>query len=169
MKFKFGPILSQAIKDQASATRHPFVALNARGHRFQVLKSKLGQYADTSRLAKFKANNLHELTQLCDYYSPDLNEFYFDRDPFILNLILNYEPQKKLHLISSNECLNHLISEFNYWFNGKTDVYEAMFDDCCRIRFKKMTNKQLVTEFWLEFKKIIQSYSLLVTKIKKFN
>ena len=116
-----------------------FLVLNARGHRFQILKSKLSQYPESSRFGKLKtSNDLNELTQLCDYYNPDFNEFYFDRDPFVLNSLLNFSLKKKLHLSSvGNECIDHIINELNYWFYGKADVYENMFDVCCKLKYNK--------------------------------
>jgi len=50
MQIKLGPILSQAIKLQVLSTPFPFISFNARGHRFQILKSKFSEYPESSRL-----------------------------------------------------------------------------------------------------------------------
>ena len=50
MQIQLGPILSQAIKLQFLSAKFPFICLNARGYRFQILKSKFSQYPESSRL-----------------------------------------------------------------------------------------------------------------------
>ena len=104
-----------------------FIALNCRGFKFQILKSKLKQYPPNSKLAKL----LTEKDQ--EYFIS--NEYYFDQDPFVLNSILNYnKTTNKLH-IQSNYCIQHLKNEFNYWLNQ--DHYDDMFESCCKIKFQK--------------------------------
>ena len=61
-----------------------------------------------------KSKNYEEIANLCDRYSDDLNEFYFNRDPYILNMILNYYQTQKLHL-NYNQCMLFIKSELIYW------------------------------------------------------
>ena len=57
----------------------------------------------------------------------ELNEYYFDRDPYILNKILNFYQTGKLH-IDHSECVHFIRDELEYW-----QINEFALEDCCKI------------------------------------
>lgn len=123
------------------------VILNARGFKYDVLVSNLGKAAPNSRLFKLKMyidkyinftqiddNQTVSLSEICDEYNPENFEFYFDRDPYVLNLILNGLATNKLHVIDNNVCVNFLTQELNYW-----NVNRVNIESCCLV---EIDNKQ---------------------------
>ncbi len=119
-----------------------FIKLNARGISYKKPKNKLNDFSRTSRIGRLLSGSIvseNELAKICDYYDKDKDEFYFDRDPTILNSILNYNSKTRLHF-NNTECIHHLINELNYWFDG--NEYETMFDFCCRLKFQQLVENQ---------------------------
>lgn len=132
------------------------VILNARGHKYQVLKENLAKYPTTrlGKLMKFSIEkNRNEISALCDYCDEKQNEFYFDRDPFILNMILNYYQSGKLHLTNTTTCSIFLHQELKYW-----QIDEFLFDSCCEfVYFNDLE----------EIKKILQTEEEIIEKLNK--
>ena len=56
-------------------------------------------------------------------------EFYFDRDPFMLNSILNYYSNGVFHL-NDNVCVDFFYRELEYW---GIDIYQL--DECCILKY----------------------------------
>ena len=110
------------------------IFLNVRGFKYEVLLDSLGNHPNT-RLGKLriaiKKQNSIEISLLCDKFNSDLNEFYFDRDPFVLNMILNFYLTNKLHM-NQTDCVSFLKDELNYW---QIDEYD--FCLCCRVAYLK--------------------------------
>ena len=108
------------------------IFLNVRGFKYEVLLDSLGNHPNT-RLGKLrmavKKQNSIEISLLCDRFNSDLNEFYFDRDPFVLNMILNFYVTKKLHM-NQTDCVSFLKDELDYW---QIDEYD--FHLCCRVAY----------------------------------
>ena len=124
------------------------IFLNVRGFKYEVLLDSLGNHPNT-RLGKLrmavKKQNSIEISLLCDRFNSDLNEFYFDRDPFVLNMILNFYVTKKLHM-NQTDCVSFLKDELDYW---QIDEYD--FHSCCQVVYHdKMYNFKdlLKTEQW---------------------
>jgi len=77
----------------------------------------------------------------CDQYGS--NELYFDRDPFVLKMILNFYSTGKLHL-NNPECLKFIKNELDYM-----QINEFVFDSCFEyVYFEKLheINKIIQTE-----------------------
>ena len=108
------------------------IILNVRGFKYEILLDSLESYPN-SRLGKLrnqiKNSNLNEISVLCDKFSSDLKEFFFNRDPFILNMILNYYQTKKLHM-NQNECIILIKDELDYW-----EINDSDFDSCCQVLY----------------------------------
>ena len=108
------------------------VILNVRGFKYEVLQDSLGNHPNT-RLGKLRIaiqkRNLNEITLLCDRFNYDLNEFFFDRDPFVLNMVLNFFRTNKLHM-NQYDCADFLKDELDYW---EIDDYD--FHLCCRVPY----------------------------------
>lgn len=132
--------------EHAIRKRPKRIILNARGFKYDVVlndfdklpNSRLGKlkvFVDNYKLdldANGNINNIHEnnkllslLNEICDDYDFNLNEFYFNRDPYVLNLILNYLSNDRLH-IDKSICPYLLRDELNYWH-----VDEYLVDSCC--------------------------------------
>jgi hypothetical protein len=106
------------------------IILNIRGIKYDVPLNNLNRFPN-SRLSdlKFKLDNLeydvNELNNICDDVDLDKMEFYFNRDPFIFNSILNYCVNGKLH-IDTNLCVILFSDELNYW-----RIDEDLISNCC--------------------------------------
>jgi len=114
------------------------VTLNARGVEFRVPLDTFEKLPE-SRLGKIKSlienpklNGVNEtLDDLCEKYDLKANIFYFNGDPNILNMILNYLSTSKLHIDERVTLCGQLdLDEFKYW-----QVDEDLIDSCCRHKF----------------------------------
>ncbi len=111
------------------------VLLNVRGTRFRILKERLKNFPMISRirpLENYESLTEHQLLMVCDRYDLDKKEFYFDRDPEVLKMLLNgfNSKNEKLHL-NEDYCIFHLTKELEYWKLKNSD-----FDLCCRYKIK---------------------------------
>lgn len=111
------------------------IVINTRGTRHDICLDKLDKIPN-SRLGVLRRIILKEPSQecvetLCDSYSPDLTEFYYDRDPFLVNMVLNiYSHSDKAHLsYLPGVCPLALVDELAYW---RID-YSQHLDECCVI------------------------------------
>lgn len=105
------------------------IILNIRGLEFRVESSLLTKYPTTrlGKLASLKTSK--EILKLCDDYDPVRNEYYFNRDAFMFNKILNYYTTNKLH-INQNDCALLVREELAYW-----KIDESLIELCCRRLF----------------------------------
>ena len=145
------------------------LTLNARGVKYEVLLKNIGNRHSSSRIGrlKFGLKNHQNINDLCDGFNLDTLEFYFDRDPTVLNSILNYVSYGELHL-NDNMCVDLFAKELEYW---GIDIDELA--ECCvskywkkkseldddRIR-EKLTIKEYLKEedfgkYWPKFRKKI--------------
>jgi hypothetical protein len=141
------------------------IILNARGVKFEVLKDNLKKLPN-SRLGKLEKiidtyiKDNHKLDEtffpeialngICDDYDLNLYEFYFDKDPFILNTVLNYYSYGKFH-IDQNTCAFYLNEELKYWGLDK-----HLANDCCFFKFHRGLSE--IREDLDKQKKIIDEY-----------
>ncbi len=91
------------------------------------------------------------LEELCDDFNLETFEFYFDRDPFILNSILNYYTNGELHL-SDNVCVDLYFKELEYWGHSEDE-----FKECCISKYWKKRN-EINDSIKLE-RKVIENYT----------
>ena len=143
------------------------ITINARGFKFDVLLDNLKKLP-TTRLGKLEnyidsyINNNNDnindenkspklcLKDICDDYDLNLNEFYFDKDPFILNTVLNCYSNGNFH-IDKNICPFYINEELKYWGLDK-----HLVNDCCFYRFQ--TCKSELKDELKQQKKIIDDY-----------
>ena len=133
------------------------ITLCARGIEFKIPLDQFDRMPE-SRLGKLKilienskGSNLTEtLDDVCQKYDLKTNTFYFDRDPFVLNGILNYFNDGRLH-VEEMCCGSSLSEDFEYWQIG--DEY---LDDCCREKYHQ--NIENVNEKIKDEEKIINKY-----------
>ena len=120
------------------------IILNARGIKYEVLLDSLEMFPN-SRLGRLRYHILEKqlihIGQICDKFNADLTEFYFNRDPFILNMFLNSYQTGELH-ISQNYCSLFMREEMDYW-----QLDEAKLEPCCLVHLhKRLEENQEVLE-----------------------
>lgn len=106
------------------------VVINARGIKFKVYIQNFDKYPRTrlGKLAqKIKLKDAAEINKLCDEFDSNSDEYYFDRDPFVLNRILSYYTTNSLH-ISHSECVHFIRDELEYW-----QIDEYALSSCCKL------------------------------------
>ena len=123
--------LNSNLNDLTKAEKYlpELITLNVRGFKYKVILKSFDKHPST-RLGKLsnciKNQNKQNIKSLCDGYDLGLNEFYFDRDPFISNKIFSYYAINKLH-INSNECVLAIKDELEYW-----QIDSATVELCCQ-------------------------------------
>lgn len=114
--------------ESTDGTTLKYVKLNVRGYKYKV---------PTSLLEKFPGTRLNQLRyeenklSLCDDYDCIKNEYYFNKDPFIFNQILNYMSTNELHL-NKNECVASIRNELNYW-----KIDDNLIKLCCKRNYNE--------------------------------
>ena len=123
-------LLHESFKKMTKTIDNKTIIINARGIKYEILLHSLDKYPNT-RLGKLRKliinQNSIEIGLLCDKHNYELTEFYFNRDPFVLNMILNYFQTDKLH-VSITECVLFLKDELEYW-----QIDEYAFQSCCQV------------------------------------
>lgn len=132
--------------------KNPRVILNARGVKYDVLVKTLKNCSPSSRLGKLKSclENSEDLKDVCDDFNLETLEFYFDRDPHILNSILNYCSIGELHL-NDTVCVDFFSKELEYW---GINIYELK--ECCISKYFRK-KREIDNDIKLE-RKIIQDF-----------
>jgi potassium voltage-gated channel delayed-rectifier subfamily S protein 3 len=137
------------------------IKLNARGIRYEVPLKTFNKFPN-SRLGKLynllvssqRPSHL-KLMQLCDGYSLEEKEFYFNRDPFILNSILNLYSSNNLSKMHLNDgvCSWFLCDEMAFWGLDYQNEESSIIEKCCQIYIGNKT-KQIQDELEIDEKVI---------------
>ena len=86
---------------------------------------KLKSFIDDYQQKTHKKFDSDVLLDICDDYDLTSYTFYYNRDPYVLNSILNYLNGETLHL-DERFCTRFFADELAYW-----EVDEALLKDCC--------------------------------------
>lgn len=127
----------------------PRVTLNALGTKFVINLSKLRRFSERTRLGRLQ--NFSEMTpkqvgRLCDGFDPKNLEFFFNRDPDVLKIILNYLITGEVH-INGYFCEVFLENEFNYWMLDAKKMKrccKSTFDSNYKIKFEKIRAEEKI-------------------------
>jgi hypothetical protein len=110
------------------------VTFNARGTKFQITKDALENISSTSRLGilkDFEKMDTEKILSYCDDFDPVAVEFFFNRNPNVLSLILDHALTGELHLCT-HLCEVYLRNEFVYWL-----VENDQINPCCSNNFEE--------------------------------
>ena len=104
------------------------ITFNALGTKFQITKDAFEQMPNHTRLGilkNYEKMDTEKILSYCDDYDPMAVEFFFNREPEILKLVLNQALTGNFHT-KTNLCEVYLKSEFDYWKLHCDDLH-----DCC--------------------------------------
>jgi hypothetical protein len=113
------------------------IILNARGIRYDVLvshldklpKSRLGKLKLLIEKIKKRGVEDESLMELCDDFDLSKNEYYFNKDPYVLNMVLNFYENDRLH-VHDNTCVIFYGNELLYW-----GIDENRIESCCEFKY----------------------------------
>ncbi|KAG5841497.1 hypothetical protein ANANG_G00200140 [Anguilla anguilla] len=105
--------------------------LNVGGKVYQISSREAARYPKTriGRLAIYTDHN--RKLDLCDDYTVQNNEYFFDRDPDIFHNIFNFYRTGMLW-IKDELCPRNFLEEINYWGVRIKNAHR-----CCRISFEE--------------------------------
>ena len=112
--------------------------LNVGGVKHEVMWKMLEQ-VPTSRLGKLaKATTVSEIVDFCADYSPEHDEYFFDRHPRSFNTILAFYRTGKLH-IQDGICHLAFCEDLSYW-----QLDELCVETCCIHKYKNRKEEILM-------------------------
>jgi len=119
--------------DMVAITRfrkeNPKVVINVGGLKHEVMWRLLEKRPLTRLGMLSKARTHSEILNLCDAYSLQDNEYYFDRDPATFNCVLNFYRTERLHIIDE-VCILDFADDLEFWM-----IKELNLEICCLDKF----------------------------------
>jgi len=119
--------LTKSFTSEELSTRQSIRAIiNVGGSKHEVLWRNLDRFPFT-RLGQLKLCT--NPIELCDDYSEDKNEFFFDRQPKSFNSVLDFYRTGKLHFVDEM-CPIAFSEDLEYW-----GIDESCLDTCCLLKY----------------------------------
>lgn len=119
------------IQIKESMEKHRRVILNVGGERHEILWENLSRHPYT-RLGQLGECTSHdEILEVCDDYTLETNEYFWDRQPRTFALILNLYRNDKLHL-PEDLCVMDFEENLQYW-----GIDELYLDSCCQMKYQQ--------------------------------
>ncbi len=137
--FKMENITQKEIVRVYSNNNKQKITLNALGTKFQITKDVFEKTSSRTRLGilkNYEKMDTEKILSYCDDFDPVAVEFFFNRDPEILKLVLNKTLTGELHL-STNLCEMYLNSELDYWKLENETIHH-----CCINNFEENYDKK---------------------------
>ncbi|XP_075045471.1 voltage-gated potassium channel regulatory subunit KCNG4 [Mixophyes fleayi] len=101
------------------------IIINVGGIKYLMPWSTLDEFPMT-RLGRLRfCSSYEEITQICDDFDEDTNEFFFDRSPCAFSMIVSFLAAGKLRLLREM-CALSFQDELVYW-----GIEEAHLERCC--------------------------------------
>ncbi len=126
-----GTTVPTAMQIKNSMEKHRRVILNVGGERHEILWDNLNRHPYT-RLGQLNECTSHEeIMDVCDDYSLDTNEYFWDRQPTSFALILNLYRKDKLHM-PEDLCVQDFADDLQYW-----GIDELYLDSCCQMKYQQ--------------------------------
>ncbi|XP_062452387.1 potassium voltage-gated channel subfamily V member 2-like [Rhea pennata] len=108
-----------------------FLNINVGGKSFQIAYKVAARYPIT-RIGKLAIyTDPMKKLQLCDDYSVQRNEYFFDRDPSIFHYVFHFYRSGVLWIMDEM-CPSHFVEEIEYW-----GIHLKYSQRCCRILFEE--------------------------------
>lgn len=107
----------------------PKVILNVGGEKHEVMWRMLEKQPGSRLGLLAQATQPSQILQLCDAYSLEENEYYFDRHPRTFNNILNFYRTGKLHVMDEL-CVIDFSQDLEYWM-----IDDLYLEACCEPKY----------------------------------
>jgi hypothetical protein len=131
-----------------------------------VPNSRLSQLKECIEKKTQKDGSVLRIEDICDGHSDDYKEFYFNKDPDIVGIILKFYENDiedhKTHINFKNACALDLEAAFKYW---KIDYEHHLYVCCLREFCEKKENESYRAKHELE---TIAAYNLRENFGKRF-
>jgi potassium channel subfamily V protein 2 len=112
-------------------TQFSMLKVNVGGHSYQLDYCELASYPKTRLGRLATSTSRSRQLGLCDDYEAQTDEYFFDRDPAVFQLIYNFYTTGVL-LVLDELCPRSFLEELGYW--GVRLKYTPR---CCRICFEE--------------------------------
>ncbi|XP_074784180.1 potassium voltage-gated channel subfamily V member 2-like isoform X1 [Athene noctua] len=133
--------------------------INVGGKLFQIAYKVAARYPIT-RLGKLALyTDPMKKLQLCDDYSVQKNEYFFDRDPSIFHYIFHFYRSGVLWIMDEM-CPSNFVEEIEYW-----GIHLKYSQHCCRILFEE---KQDEVSEYLKIQKELEAELEPLNSVEQF-
>ncbi|XP_072701502.1 potassium voltage-gated channel subfamily V member 2-like [Ciconia boyciana] len=133
--------------------------INVGGKLFQIAYKVAARYPIT-RLGKLALyTDPMKKLQLCDDYSVQKNEYFFDRDPLIFHYIFHFYRSGVLWIMDEM-CPSNFVEEIEYW-----GIHLKYSQRCCRILFEE---KQDELSEYLKIQKELEAELEPLASVEQF-
>ncbi|XP_007909400.1 potassium voltage-gated channel subfamily V member 2-like [Callorhinchus milii] len=111
--------------------KHQFLNINVGGSCFKIVHKAAAKFPKT-RIGKLATmqDPVRKL-ELCDDYSVQTNEYFFDRNPQIFHSIFHFYQSGTLWIMDES-CPTNFVEEIRYW-----GLHIKYTQPCCRILFEE--------------------------------